>query len=252
MSLAGPLRAAAAFAAFACAMMLHAQSAEPLAFEVASIKPSILPAGVFLAAKPYEPTVPFRISGNRIIARASTVTDLILKAYNVKEFQITGESRKLFPAVGDRYDIEARAPGDATPAVEQVRLMFQSLLAERFKLKLHREMKQLPVYQVVIGKGGSKLTPAPLDDSKAHSVDELVDAISLDVDRPIIDKTGLAGKFEYTLDWTQLGQARREDPDGYASGALSRALERLGLKLEATKDQVEMLIIDHVERPSAN
>ena len=73
------------------------------------------------------------------------------------------------------------------------------------------------------------------------------------MDRPIIDETGLSGEFEYTLDWGELVKAKLEDPDGFAMGALSSALqEKLGLKLESGKDQVEMLVIDHVEQPSDN
>jgi uncharacterized protein (TIGR03435 family) len=195
-----------------------------------------------------------------------TLTDLIRDAYDVKEFQVTGETRRVFPT-GDRYDIEAKALGDAAPAVEQVRLMLQSLLADRFHLKLHRDSKQLPVYHLVIGKSGSKLRPvlpgAPPSkeqllpgsspSKEQHPIDQLVEALSRGLDRPIINKTGLSGEFEYTIDWVQLGNARRDDPDGFAMGALSPALEKnLGLKLEPAKDQVEILVIDHVERPSDN
>jgi bla regulator protein BlaR1 len=254
------LVAAAAFAAvagpivlgIASAPRLRAQSAAPLAFEVASVKPLVLPG--FFISKLYPPAVPFSISGSHIIARRKTVTDLIRDAYNVKEFQITGEPKRVSPT-GDRYDIEAKAPGDAAPTLEQVRLMFQSLLADRFQLNLHRDSKQLPVYQLAIGKSGSKLKPVPPDAASKtqHSIDELVEALSRGLDRPIVDKTGLSGEFEYTLDWVPLGQAQREDPDGFAMGALSSAVqEHLGLKLESAKDQVEMLVIDHVEKPSEN
>ena len=182
------------------------------------------------------------------------MTDLIRDAYDVKEFQVTGETRRIFP-IGDRYDIAAKAPGDTAPTVEQVRLMFQSLLTDRFQLKLHRDSKQFPVYHLVIGRSGSKLKPVPPDapPSQGHSIDELVEALSRGLDRPIIDKTGLSGKFEDTIDWVQLGQARREDPDGFVMGALSPTLEKsVGLKLESARDQIEILVIDHVKEPSEN
>jgi uncharacterized protein (TIGR03435 family) len=133
--------------------------------------------------------------------------------------------------------------------------MFQSMLADRFQLKLHRELKQLPVYRLAIGKSGSRLKPVPPDapSKTQHSIDELVDALSSGLDRPIIDKAGLSGEFEYTMDWVPLGQAQREDPDGYAMGALSSSLQQnLGLKLESAKEQVEMLVIDHIEKPLEN
>jgi bla regulator protein blaR1 len=238
----------------ASAPRLRAQSAAPLAFEVASVKPHVLPAGGIVISKLYPPAVPFRISGSRVTALTRTVTDLIRDAYDVKEFQITGEPRRVFPT-GDRYDIEAKAPGDAAPTVEQVRLMFQSLLADRFQLKLHRDSKQLPVYHLVIGKSGSKLKPVPPDapPSRGQSIDQLVEALSRGLDRPIIDKTGLSGKFESTMDWGKLTKARLDDPVGYAMGALSSAVqENLGLKLEPAKDQIQILVIDHVEKPSEN
>lgn len=238
----------------ASAPRLRAQSATPLVFEVASVKPYVLRPGVVAIAKLYPPAVPFRISGSHVAAPRRTVTDLIRDAYDVKEFQITGEPRRLFPT-GDRYDIEAKAPGDAAPTVEQVRLMFQSLLADRFQLKLHRDSKQLPVYHLVIGKSGSKLKPVPPDalPSKGQSTDQLVEALSLGLDRPIIDKTGLSGEFEYTMDWGQLAQAKLDNPEGFAMGVLSSSMQKsLGLKLEPAKDQVQILVIDHVEKPSEN
>lgn len=239
----------------ASAPRLRAQSPAPLAFEVASVKPLILPAGGFAVSKLYPPSAgPFGISGSHVTARGRTLTDLIRDAYDLKEFQITGEARRIFPT-GDRYDIEAKAPGDAAPTVEQVRLIFQSLLADRFQLKLHRDLKQLPVYHLVIGKNGSKLKPVPPDapPSEGHSMDQLVEALSRGLDRPIIDKTGLSGKFEDTMDWGNLAQARHDDPDGFAMGALSAAVQAsLGLKLESAKDQVEIIVIDHVEKPSEN
>ena len=123
-------------------------------------------------------------------------------------------------------------------------------------MKLHRDSKLIPVYHLVIGKSGSKLKPVPPDappSKEQYSIGQLVEALSLGLDRPIIDKTGLSGQFEDTVDWVQLGQARREDPDGFAMGAWSPALEKsIGLKLESAKDQVEILMIDHVEKPSGN
>jgi len=225
-----------------------------VSFEVASVKSYVPRAGEFAISKLYPNPVPFRISGSRVTMPRRTLTDLIRDAYDVKEFQVTGETRRVFPT-GDRYDIEAKAPGDAAPTVEQVRLMLQSLLADRFQLKLHRDSKQFPVYHLVIGKSGSKLKPVPpnASPSKAHSIDQLVAALSLGLDRPIIDKTGLSGEFEDTMDWSGLSNARLDDPVGFAMGALSSAVqEHLGLKLESAKDQVEILVIDHVEKPSEN
>jgi uncharacterized protein (TIGR03435 family) len=256
--------AASAFAAvagpivlsIASAPRLRAQTAAPLAFEVASIRPSVLRPGTFFVKK-LLPTsdVPFRISGNRVITPRRTVTDLILAAYDVKDFQISG-APSWASQTGDRYDIEAKASGDTAPNLDQFRLMFQSLLADRFQLKLHRDSKQLPTYDLVIGKRGSRLKPVPPDapPSKGqHSLDHLVEALSQFLDRPVIDKTGLSGNFEYAVPLAQLVRAKSEDPNGFAMGAVSSVVEEsLGLKLESAKDQVQILVIDRVEKPSEN
>lgn len=259
-----PLVAAAAFAAvagpivlgIACAPRLRAQPAAPLAFEVASVKPENVRAGSFFVKKILPPEVPFRVSGNRVILRLRTVNDLIHSAYDVQEFQISGAPSWASFEAGDRYDVEAKTPGDAAPTVEQVRLMLQSLLAERFQLKLHRDSKQLPVYHLVIGKGGSKLKPVPPDtpgSETPRSLDYIAFQLSEFLGRPVVNETRISGVFKYSMDWTPILKARREDPDGVAMEVLSPALEKsLGLKLESAKENVVILVIDHVEQPSEN
>jgi uncharacterized protein (TIGR03435 family) len=258
--------AASAFAAvagpivlsIASAPRLRAQTAAPLAFEVASIRPSVLRPGTFFVKK-LLPTsdVPFRISGNRVITPRRTVTDLILAAYDVKDFQISG-APSWASQTGDRYDIEAKASGDTAPNLDQFRLMFQSLLADRFQLKLHRDSKQVQAYDLVIGNSASKLKPIPPDAPQPRSyvprsLDQFAWQLSWVLDLPVIDKTGLSGSFEYTLDWGELFKAQREDPYSFATGALSSALEKnLGLRLKSAKEKVEILVIDHVEKPSEN
>jgi len=237
---------------------LRAQSSEPLTFEVASIKPSILPAGAFVVKKPVPTSnAPFRILGNRVIAQSRTVTDLILAAYDVKDFQISG-APSWASETGDSYDVEAKASGDVAPSADQFRLMFQSLLADRFQLKLHRDSKQLPAYDLVIGKRGPRLKPIASDAPEPrsfvpHSSDQVAWQLSSVLDRPVFDRTGLSETFEYKMDWGELLKAKAVDPDGFATGALSSALEKnLGLKLESKKEQVGILVIDHVEKPSDN
>lgn len=255
------LVAASAFAAVAIASAprLRAQpAAAPLAFEVASVRPYVLPAGGRFIKKPLPSSdVPFRISGRRVIAARRTVTDLILAAYDLMDFQISGAPSWALQT-GDRYDIEAQASGDSAPTVEQFRLMFQSLLADRFQLKLHRDSKQVPAYDLVIGNSPSKLKPIPPDALRPRtfvprSLDQFAWQLSWFLDLPVIDKTGLSGTFEYTLDWVELFRAQAEDPDGFATGTLSSVMEKnLGLKLKSAKEKVVILVIDHVEKPSEN
>jgi uncharacterized protein (TIGR03435 family) len=234
---------------------LSGQSAAALAFEVASVKLRNLPAGTIAVPRILAPNVPFRISGTHIAASRRTLTALVQDAYDVKAFQVYGAPNWALDG-GDRYDIEAKAPGDAAPNAEQVRLMFQSLLADRFQLKLHRDSKQLPAYHLVIGKRGSKLRPVHLGappSTGQRSVDQFASQLSRLLDRPVIDKTDLQGEFDFTMELLQLVRAPDQDPDSFALEALSSTLEtHFGLRLESAKEKVVILVIDRAERPSEN
>ena len=98
------------------------------------------------------------LTGNRFREVVVSLADLIMDAYKVRKYQIIG-----LPAWGDSgsdyYDLEAKVPGDATPTVDEARRMLQSLLADRFQLRIHHETRELPVYALVIGKKGIKLVP---------------------------------------------------------------------------------------------
>jgi uncharacterized protein (TIGR03435 family) len=110
-------------------------------FEAASIRPHPLPAqGMAIST-----------SGLRLTTDATTVEELILYAFDLRDYQLSGS----FDAAS--YDIVARAEGDALPTEAEFRLMMRTLLAERFGLRLHRERKQIPVYELVVGKNGPKL-----------------------------------------------------------------------------------------------
>lgn len=172
------------------------------------------------------------------------------------------------------YDIEARADADTAetwkelPYKERWRQeqpMLQSLLADRCKLKVHHETRDLPVYDFVIAKGGLKMKESPPGDSDAEtmgrgkiiaqglSMDSLVLGLSEEVGRMIIDKTGFAGKrFDFELKWTPDNE-RAADISPDAGPNLFTALEeQLGLKLVPSRGPVDVIVIDHIEKPSAN
>jgi len=202
-----------------------------------------------------------------------------MTAYKLRTFQVSGA-----PVWRDEtgriqlYDIEAKAPGDRVPGMDEVRQMLQTLLAERFQLKFHRETKELPVYDLVVGNNSSKLKPsAPDVESKAAlstnrlrmdytniSISELVLRIGPQLDRPLFDKTGLQGGYDFTLEYMpslpstvnmspeqEAALAKLYPPDE-APPLLVALQQQLGLKVAPAKEQVEILVIDHVERPSAN
>jgi len=182
----------------------------------------------------------------------------------------------------DVFDIEARFPEGQAPTLEAARRMLQTLLAERFQLKLHHETRDLPVYGLEVGKGGSKLKQAPagktcdgdaVEDEPGAAFRtswELVpEILGMFAERPVIDKTGMSGHY-CTADGHDAMSALdmrailggRGGKRGASSGAaeesdsagnvFSEVRQKWGLRLEAQKEQVDVVVIDRVERPSAN
>jgi uncharacterized protein (TIGR03435 family) len=248
----------------------------PLAFEVASVKPHMFARGEFAFGTAYQES-PVRISGNRVSTQG-LLTALVMTAYRLRTFQVSG-APEWHNETGRHqvYDIEARAPGAVVPTMDDVRKMLQSLLAERFQLQFHRETKELPAYDLVVGNSPPKLKPsAPEAETRMASttrfrtnytnvpISELVLRVSPQFDRPLFDRTGLEGGYDFALEYMpSLPNSAQMTPEAAAALAqlypadeappLPVALQQqLGLKVVPAKEQVEILIIDHVERPSAN
>jgi uncharacterized protein (TIGR03435 family) len=283
---------------FAVAVGLaRAQPAAPPAFEVASVKQHVIPQGFI--RRPWSanidcgPVAECGVFGKRFSDQVASLTDLLMDAYSIKRFQISG-----LPDWGDSghdvYDIEARIPGDGPHTVAEARPMLQTLLAERFQLKIHHQTKELPVYALVPGKNGTKLKPAdkpcalPMlnggegrgglkgGDAPGGKLSPLQswsltpEMLSMLTDRPVIDKSGLKEASYCTADGQDPifvvimqaaggGGARggAPQPDRGANadpGASVFTLveEKWGMKLESQKAPVDMIVIDHVERPSGN
>lgn len=235
----------------------------PKSFDVASIKPS----------KTDDRRAAFQIMpGGRISLKNIPVRMLIQQAYNVRDFQVNGGPSWM----SDRFDIIAKAEGDADVSQEQLRTMMQALLADRFQLKLHHETKELPIYALVIGKNGIKMRESAGDPQQRRmirmgrgsvngqqmSMDMLAMQLSNQLGRTVIDKTGLKGGYDITLEWTPdqavsvagPGDGGGENHPASDTGpSLFTALqEQLGLKLESQKGPVDILVIDRLERPSEN
>lgn len=232
-------------AAFAVAITLFAQEqAPPARFEVASIKPS--PPGQ-RGTTFYDPTP------NRFEFDNTTIRNLIAYAYAVPALQITGASGWL---ATDPYDILAKPEGAVSD--ERVREMVQNMLAERLNLKVHEEQKEMPVFALVVARGGSRLEKSATTDqpiarvgyghlSGQHlTMENLTNMLAGQVERPVIDNTGLDGQYDFRLQWTP-----EESPDNGPS-IFSAIQEQLGLKLESQRAPQDIVVIDHVERPSAN
>jgi uncharacterized protein (TIGR03435 family) len=228
-----------------------ATDAKPV-FSVATIKPSVPGRQSKMIAG---------LNGRHILMRNTNLSDLIAFAYQLDAKQIVGAPT----GSDDRpYDIDGVADVDGRPDVQQMQWMFQELLASRFKLVFHREKRNLPVYAILVAKGGPKLIKSASAASDYtefssntgeiritnKSMAEIAGLMRFVVDRPVVDQTGLAGRFDFVLKWTPDG-AETSDPN--APPELFTAIqEQLGLKLEPVKAPVDVLVIDHVERPSEN
>jgi bla regulator protein BlaR1 len=214
---------------------------------------------------------------------------LIRQAYGVQGFQVAGGSAWINT---EFYNVEAKMDGPTAEALRKLRpdrlklarqKMLQSLLEERFGLKVHRGTKDGPVYLLEIAKGGSKLHESKPDDDHgvinadgaatqgyaqktstgiiayALSTLRFATLLSQEVKRPVVDKTGLTGTYDFTLDWDR-DLAVSVPHDGDESGgapdpggaSIFTAVQQLGLKLEPGKGPVEIIVIDHAERPSGN
>ena len=286
------------------------RNGEPLpTFEVATIKPA--------APGDHSMMVQWMPDGYRI--ENISLGEIIRNAYNAhSDGQLSGGPQSL---LDQRFDIQAKMDADdaarfkALSRDDQQRessLMMQALLRDRFQLKMHVETRELPVYDLVVAKGGSKLQasapppsapaapppepgaegpsppqpPPPPDPShplphkvprgmtmmrassrgvemtvSAGTIDQLADMLTGQRDlggRLIIDKTGLTGEYDYSLDWTPAEAemapkgADGTAPPSDAPGLFTAIQEQLGLKLEPSKGQVQIVVIDQLQPPSPN
>lgn len=277
------VRGAALGAIVACGLFGQGAPA-PLTFEVASIKPSAPDArGTMLQIQP----------GGGLRVTNATLRMLITQAYDVRDFQVSGGPGWIN---SERYDITARSehlagadnlPDDLRKMTdeqrktvgEQMRVRLLALLADRFQLKIHRETKEQPVYALVVGKNGPKFQEAKEGAAnrgrmrmgrgqltgEGVQIQFLTVALSNQVGRPVLDRTGLKGNYDFKLDWTpEPGQGggpfgtpppgvdAPPPPDPNGPSLFTAIQEQLGLRLESQKGPVDMIVIDSVEKASEN
>ena len=224
-------------------------------FEVATIRP----------ADPNETNGNFIVGGHRIVIENQTVNNLISFAYAVHQKQIVDGPAWLET---ERFDIDGQADQPGVANLHQVQEMLQKLLADRFDLKLHRDKRDLSIYAIKVAKGGPKLTQTaanayglPSQSGHGHSsqqqrkftnnsMSDFALGMQAYMDRPVVDETGLPGRYDFTLRWTPDNVPTNEP--GAAPGIFTAIQEQLGLKLEATRGSADVLVIDHIERPSPN
>jgi uncharacterized protein (TIGR03435 family) len=231
---------------------LKAQSCSK--FDVASIKPNTSGVG-----GGYPELAP---GGRRFTAPSQHIVELFTFAWDVSPLQISG-----IPSVvsQERYDVEATCEQPMTK--EQLPHMLQVLLEERFHLAVHRELKEQPVYALILEKGGPKLHESsnggiePTFRQKGNSftftnasMSMLIDVLSQVTGRKVLDRTGLGGHYDFTLSYApnRAGAGREESniPPTADSGpdSVFTAVRELGLNLEPQKSQVEFIVVDRLDR----
>jgi uncharacterized protein (TIGR03435 family) len=232
------------------------------AFEVASVSPAKSDCSFTTYGGP----------PGRYTALCTTLWGLIYNAYNVRSVHDYPPGMPAW-ADNDRFDIDAKTNDDTVAAIRKLsnkeqeqltRDMLQSLLADRFQLRVHYESKIRPDYELVLAKGGTKLKALPSNQKpgwgksdhgnlllRNKSIADFANFLSFSnvVGRTVVDKTGLIGNYDFNLKWTPDDQQGTPD----AGPTLFTALEeQLGLKLEPAKGPVDTLVVDHVEKPSEN
>jgi uncharacterized protein (TIGR03435 family) len=269
------LRAAAAFA-FAIAMVgsLHAQDktgSEP----VQPMPADAAPKFDVVTVKPSDPDRPpgkvLTTNGRHVLAQNLTLIDLISFAYGIHPKQIVGAPGWFS---SDKYDIDGVPDVEGEPNSKQFKMLFQSVLLERFGLAFHRDQKDMSVYVLSVAKNGPKLKetarkpddpanwrmrkPGALTMTNTTMRDFCDDLQALVMDKPVVDRTGLASRYDFLLNWTPdesqfSGRVPPPSDDPNPPPSLYTALqEQLGLKLEPTRAKADAFVIDHAEKPSAN
>jgi uncharacterized protein (TIGR03435 family) len=245
---------------------LAAQAPQPgPAFEVATIKP--------VESTPKSPRYIVMQGPHRFVEKDYTLKLLIAAAYNLNPKAVSGGPSWI---ESDHYDILALAPGEKQPSHDEQMAMLRTLLADRFKLAFHHEAKVFSIYTLEIAKSGSKLnsSTAPETDQPAlvstvypqrilmparnASMADFASVLQRAIlDRPVVDKTGLTGRYDFNLEWApdesqfsgDVGAAPSDTP---VPPFFTAVQQQLGLRLEATRGPIETIVVDHAERPSAN
>ena len=204
--------------------------------------------------------------GRQFVMVNRTVEGMLLFAYGMQKVQIVGAPHWI---ATERWDVQGVPDVPGHPSLKQMQSLTRKLLEERFGLKVHRETKELAVYAITVAKGGEKIAPSagepnspPSENENSNgagvtmrmtnmSMGEFAPDLGYFLDRPAVDQTGLAGRYDFQLKWT--ADESHALTDGTAPPGLFTAIqEQIGLKLEPVKAMIEVLAIDRIEKPSAN
>jgi uncharacterized protein (TIGR03435 family) len=237
------------------AIISCASAAQQPAFAVATIRPAT-------AEVKFEHDGKTELSGDSLRMQDVMVSTCIKLAYHVQDSQIIGPAWTRT----ERMDITAKSDGPADE--DAMKQMLQALLADRFYLSFHREQREMKAIVFTVVPNGPKLHPAAAPDAKpfrqnsangtvatSMPIREFIDFLSGPLEMPAVDHTGLTGKYDFAIDFTPyLPDAKNMSPDRPDMTAILKAAlhDELGLNMDAAKTQVEVLVIDRVEKPSPN
>jgi uncharacterized protein (TIGR03435 family) len=254
-----------------------AEAAWPIPTAPASLKPMPADANPGFEVATIKPTRPetqgrlYTIKGRQLMTINTTASNLIGFAYGLHPRQIVSGPEWIEK---DAYDVTGTPDVDGTPNQRQMRAMIQKLLTDRFKLTFHRDKQELPAYALTVGRNGPKLTKSAGDPNglpsllfrglgllpaQNASMAEFASVMqSAVLDRPVVDRTGITGKYDFTLNWTpddsqfrSMGARVPPAPENTTVPGLFTAIEeQLGLRLESTRAPIEVLVIDRVEKPT--
>ena len=221
-----------------------------------------------VTVRPTDPNTkddPFMIVGRHLTMQNRTVENLLLLGYSVHKSEIVNAPEWVRTA---HWDVDGVPDVEGQPDTAQMQSLMRKLLAERFGLKLHFEQRVLPVYALRVAKGGAKLDaskgdPNGLPDERLQrnggewtikmvnsNIGDLA-TMMFSLDRPVVDQTGLKGRYDFELRYT-VDDLRTASDANAAPGVFTAVEEQLGLKLEAVKAEAKVAVIDAVERPGAN
>ena len=211
----------------------------------------------------------FTTEGHRIFIENQTVKMMIQMSYGVHARQIVNAPPWIET---ERFDIQALPDVEGQPDVLQSKEMVRKLLAERFGLKFRTEKREMARYTLTVAKGGTKIeptkgTPDGLPRVNGNgtrtsmslqmrnvSMGDVAEELQGALDRPVVDETGLKGRYDFTLKWLRADAVPTagDDADGALPGIFTALQEQAGLKVEPSKGDVDVLVIEHIERPEAN
>lgn len=202
--------------------------------------------------------------GHQVDATGQTLKSLMMFAYGVHGKQIVEEPAW---AASDRYDIAGVADFPGEPNLKQMQEMYRKLLADRFGLEVRRDRREMTYYALTVAKGGAKIAKAKGGDDAspdqtgeghgsmemrytANLMSDFALGMNFFTDRPVVNETGLPGRYDFVLRW--MPDAAAESENSQVPGLFTAMQDQLGLKLEPRKGPVDVLAVEKVERPSAN